>query len=108
MKEVLDRMLAIEAQAKQLMADAERNARQTVEHAQAEARRVVDDARQRGLADANALHAERVDAVRTQHDRELREAKQANQTLRELDPERCRRAVAHVLATILGEDDPAG
>ena len=106
MKEVLERMLAVEEQAKQIVADAELRARRTVEHAQAEARRIVDEARQRALADANALQAQRVDAARQERDQRLREGTQANEKQRQVDPDRRRQAVQHVLKAVLGDGQP--
>ena len=98
MKEIIQELLRVESQAKQVVADAEAEAR-------AEAQEQAEHRRHRETEAAQRLGVEQVETARAQKQARLEEARVANRAAARIPDELAREAIETVCRAVMGAPD---
>jgi len=104
MRDVIQKMLEAEAEAKRLLSEAEAEADRIRADARRRAQRLVETARQEARDEADRLHAEAAEQAGRDRDAGLSRAAQRIEQEVGIDPERRREAVETVVRAVAGEE----
>jgi len=105
--QIIERLLEVEKEARQTIAQADRQATQTIEDAHAEARRSIVQSREQTQAEARKLLDDRMLELQTQREERLAQEQPLLPNAESIDRRKLAKAVEFVVRTIAYGDTPA-
>jgi vacuolar-type H+-ATPase subunit H len=107
MKEIIQELLEVEKQARQIVADAETAASQRLAAARAEAQKLADQRRLEATEEAHRLVAQAVQQAKDQKQTRLDEARTHNRVAARIPDDPARQAIEIVCRAVMGSPDAA-
>ena len=105
MSDVIERLLEVEKEARQVIAQAEQEAADTTARAREQARRIVAESREEARRQAEDLHNREVRALQEQKQERIRQERAKLPSADSIDPEKLDESVAFVVRTIAYGDE---
>lgn len=102
MKDIIERMMAIEKRAKKILEEAERDSQKILEEARDRIRRRSEEARSKAVEEAQKFFDEEVAKVQKQKALQLEKSRLESQRLRNMPPQKKKKALEFVIESLAG------